>query len=46
MDALPWADVDASFAHYAFTLINVNELLWLYGLAQVVSINFNELILS
>ena len=46
MDALPWTDVDAAFAHDAFTLVNMNELFWLYSFAQVVSINFNELILS
>ena len=46
MDALPWTDVDAAFAHDAFTLIDVNELFWLYSLAQIVSINFNKLVLS
>jgi len=46
MDALPRTDVHASFAHDAFTLINMNELFRLYSLAQVVSVNFDELILS
>lgn len=46
MDALPRADVNASFTHDAFTLVDVNELFRLYSLAQVVRVNFNELILS
>lgn len=32
MNALPWANINATFAHDAFTLINVNELFWLDGL--------------
>lgn len=46
MDALPWADVDATLAHDAFTLIDVNELLGLNGTSEVVSINFYKLILG
>jgi len=32
MNALPRTNVDAAFAHDAFALIDVNELLWLNGL--------------
>ena len=46
MDALPWADVNASFAHDAFTLVDMNELLWLNSPAQIVGIDLDELILS
>jgi hypothetical protein len=46
VDALPWANVYATLAHDAFTLINVNELLWLYSLAQIIGINFNQLVFS
>ena len=45
MDALPWADIHAAFAHDAFTLVNVNELLWLDSPAQIVGIHLDELIL-
>ena len=46
VDALPRTNIDATFTHDAFTLINMNELLWLDGLAKVISIHLNELILS
>jgi len=46
VNALPWTNVHATFTHDAFALINMNELLWLYGLAKVISIHLNELILS
>jgi hypothetical protein len=46
MDALPRTNINAAFTHDAFTLINMNELLWLDSLAKVISIHLNELILS
>ena len=44
VDALPRADVHASFAHDAFRLIDVNELFWFDCALQILSINFNKLI--
>jgi hypothetical protein len=44
VDALPWANVYATLAHDAFTLINVNELLGLDSFAQVIGVNFNQLV--
>ena len=46
VDAFPWTDVDASFAHDAFALIDVDELLRLDGFAQIIGIHLNELILG
>ena len=45
MNALPWADVDAAFAHDAFALIDMNELLWLDCFGEIVGIDLDELIL-
>jgi hypothetical protein len=33
VDALPRTDIYATLTHDAFTLINMNELLWFDGLA-------------
>jgi hypothetical protein len=46
VDALPWANIDTALAHDAFTLIDVNELFWLYSLAQIIGVNFNQLVFS
>lgn len=45
MNALPWTNIHAAFAHDAFALINVNELFWLDCLGEIVGIDLNELIL-
>jgi len=45
MDALPRTNVDASFAHDAFALIDMNKLLWLHCLGEIRGVNFYELIL-
>ena len=46
MDALPRTDVYAAFAHDAFTLVNVNELLGLYSLTEIIGVHLNQLILG
>ena len=45
VDALPRTNINATFTHDAFALINMNELLWFNSLGKIGSINFNELIL-
>jgi hypothetical protein len=46
VNALPRADVHAAFAHDAFTLVDVNELLGLYSLSEVIGVHLNQLILG
>ncbi len=42
MDAFPRANVDTSFAHDAFRLVNVEKLLWFDTLVEIVDGDFSE----
>ena len=46
MDAFPRTNIDAAFAHDAFALIDVNELLRLDGLRQPGRVDFLELVIG
>ena len=42
VDALPRANVDASFTHDAFRLVDMEKLLWFDALVQIVDRDFSE----